>query len=345
MDFLFYLCGQLVKRASRSLFILYLSILYLFIFIISIQEVIMTYQQFLTEIQTQLNPLLHSDVTIQLQKIRKNNGITLDGLTILQKGCNISPTIYLNDYYKEYQAGTSLSHILLHIKEIYQTYRPNHSIDVTFFTDFENVRHRILFKLIHYQKNEELLKEIPHFRYLDFAVVFYCLLSTSAQGNATILIRSTHLSYWNISADDLYSCALENTPAQLPADFEPLMPLLHKLMPLPFPADIMEEESETPLYVLTNKAKLYGASCILYPNLLDSIADKLACDLYLIPSSIHEFLILPALPETCIQDLNAMIHEVNSTQVEEEEILSDHAYFYSRTDKLLTSVSEESSTI
>lgn len=58
---------------------------------------------------------------------------------------------------------------------------------------------------------------------------------------------------------------------------------------MPFPADSMEEESETPLYVLTNKARLYGASCILYPNLLDSIADKLTCDFYLIPSSIHEF--------------------------------------------------------
>lgn len=305
----------------------------------------MTYQQFLTEIQLQIRSLFDADVTIQLHKIQKNNGVTLDGLTILQKDCNISPTIYLNDYYKEYQAGKSIQNIILHIKEIYRAYRPSSSVDVAFFTNFENVRHRILFKLIHYQKNEELLKEIPHFRYLDFAVVFYCLLSTSSQGNATILIRSTHLSYWNISAADLYSYALENTPTQLPADFEPLMPLLNKLMPLSFPADIMEEEAETPLYVLTNKAKLYGASCILYPNLLDSIADKLSCDLYLIPSSIHEFLILPALPGTCIQDLNAMIHEVNSTQVEEEEILSDHAYFYSRSEKLLTSMSEEGTTI
>lgn len=65
----------------------------------------MTYQQFLTEIQLQIHSLFDTDVTIQLHKIQKNNGVTLDGLTILQKGCNISPTIYLNDYYKEYQAG------------------------------------------------------------------------------------------------------------------------------------------------------------------------------------------------------------------------------------------------
>ena len=65
----------------------------------------MTYQQFLTEIQLQIHSLFDTDVTIQLHKIQKNNGVTLDGLTILRKGCNISPTIYLNDYYKEYQAG------------------------------------------------------------------------------------------------------------------------------------------------------------------------------------------------------------------------------------------------
>ena len=93
---------------------------YLFIFTISNQEVFMTYQQFLTEIQLQIHSLFDTDVTIQLHKIQKNNGVTLDGLTILQKGCNISPTIYLNDYYKEYQAGKSIHNIILHIREIYR---------------------------------------------------------------------------------------------------------------------------------------------------------------------------------------------------------------------------------
>ena len=82
-----------------------------------------------------------------------------------------------------------------------------------------------------------------------------------------------------------------------------------------------------------------------YPGVIRNFAETIRKNLYVIPSSIHEFLILPILPGTCIQDLNAMIHEVNSTQVEEEEILSDHAYFYSRSDKLLTSMSEERTTI
>ena len=98
---------------------------------------------------------------------------------------------------------------------------------------------------------------------------------------------------------------------------------------MPFPADSMEEESETPLYVLTNKARLYGASCILYPNLLDSIADKLTCDFYLIPSSIHEVILVP---ESGTEDtnLNDMVAEVNHTQVDPKEVLADHVYYYDR---------------
>ena len=102
---------------------------------------------------------------------------------------------------------------------------------------------------------------------------------------------------------------------------------------MPFPSDIMEEESETPLYVLTNKARLYGASCILYPNLLDSIADKLTCDFYLIPSSIHEFLIIPVDNPEQISLFSQMVTEVNETQLSDDEVLSNHAYYYSREQK------------
>ena len=100
----------------------------------------MTYQQFLTEIQLQIHSLFDTDVTIQLHKIQKNNGVTLDGLTILQKGCNISPTIYLNDYYKEYQAGKSIHNIILHIREIYRAYRPSSSVDVASSLNWFTIR-------------------------------------------------------------------------------------------------------------------------------------------------------------------------------------------------------------
>ena len=43
---------------------------------------------------------------------------------------------------------------------------------------------------------------------------------------------------------------------------------------------------------LTNTEKLYGASAILYPNILSYFAKRLKADLYLLPSSIHEVLLL-----------------------------------------------------
>ena len=84
------------------------------------------------------------------------------------------------------------------------------------------------------------------------------------------------------------------------------------------------------MLILTNQYKIYGATTMLYPGILKKISDKLDSDLVLIPSSIHEFLVLPRTIHDDIPTLNSFINEVNSTEVTDEEILSDHVYIYSR---------------
>ena len=82
------------------------------------------------------------------------------------------------------------------------------------------------------------------------------------------------------------------------------------------------------IFVITNQYGVNGASVILYPDLLDCIAQKLQSDLYLLPSSIHEFLILPEDEDCCEDYLTNMVLEVNRTEVATEDILSDHIYYY-----------------
>ena len=95
--------------------------------------------------------------------------------------------------------------------------------------------------------------------------------------------------------------------------------------------DIKKEDAAIcPMYVLTNQNKLNGASCILYEHLLEHFADRLCCDLYILPSSIHEVILIPATSDTSYQELSQMVQEVNDTQVSPEEILSDHVYYFSR---------------
>jgi hypothetical protein len=258
----------------------------------------------------------------------------LDGLTIQENNCNISPTIYLNYYYDELLTGKPLSVICDHILQTYHSSKPDENIDVSFYTNYENISNKILFKLIHAKKNEELLKEIPHILYLDLAIVFYCLISTTPGGSATILIHNQHLNFWNIQTSDLYQQALCNTPSLLKVELKNMNTIMQELFIDGQLDDCMEADS-SPMYVLTNTQKLYGAGCILYTDVLNQFATRLDTDLYILPSSIHEVILLPADPDTSVEELNQMVCDVNETQVLSEEILSDHVYFYSLSQKEL----------
>lgn len=287
----------------------------------------MTYQDFQETILTHLRQKISPDTKVSIQSIRKNNGVILEGLTIMEADSNISPTIYLPSYYQAYQNGENLSSIIDRILTVYRDNRPNAPVDIRFYTDFENVRSRILFKLIHYEKNEALLCEVPHLKFLDLAIVFYCLVSVTPNGSATILIHNKHLNYWNVQVEDLYTFATENTPRLLPVSFCPLTDMIKELCDS---ADITEAENNCNMYVLTNEQKLYGAGVLLYPNILQQLAKRLECDLFILPSSVHEVLILPVTPDLSASSLDQMVQEVNRTQLDADEILSDHVYSYSR---------------
>jgi len=291
----------------------------------------MTYQEFKQHIVTGLQQDFPPAARISIQDIIKNNDIHLDGLTVFSEGCNISPTIYLNYYYSQYEKGRPLPEIYRDIRDAYQENSPNINIDISFFTVYSKVKSRIIFKLINYQRNRELLKNVPHFRILDLAVVFHCLVKTDDAGTATILIQNRHLSLWDITRDDLYALAIANTPKLLPYDLRNMSDVLKELLceEKSFPAEFSTNDA-FPMYLLSNRSKLHGSACMLYPNLLSDFSNRLKSDLYLLPSSIHEILIIPAAPNTACGELSDMVREVNATQLSREEILSDHVYYFSR---------------
>lgn len=291
----------------------------------------MTYQEFKHQICQTLQCELGSHVKVTIQDIIKNNNTHLDGLTILSAHCNLAPTIYLNPYFRQYENGKSLPSICQDIQKVYQENKLSGNIDLTFFTDYNKVKSRIIFKLVNFERNKELLKEVPHFRFLDLAIVFNCLVESRSSGSATILIHNHHLNYWNITRDDLYALALKNTPVLLRYDLRDMTDVLKELLSeLDFRKFSDSADIICPMYVLSNQHKLNGSVCILYQNLLKSFAERLGSDLYILPSSIHEVLIIPACANDSGTDLSDMVREVNATQLSREEVLSDHVYYFSR---------------
>lgn len=292
----------------------------------------MQYNTFQTVIMERLEHDIPDPKRISIQQVSKNNGIVLDGLTIMENDCNISPTLYLNYYYDSYNHGISFNDVYQSLLSDYHRHKPSQKIDPSFFTDFDNIRDKIAMKLIHYERNKELLEKVPHIRFLDLAIVFYYLISMDfTTGNATILIHHSHLKNWNITTTELFQIAKDNTQKILPEKLYDMNDVIYELSGrLTHPDPTVSRPSPYPMFVLTNETNLFGATCLLYKDLLKHFSEESQTDFYILPSSIHEVILVPTLENDCYGELSDMVREVNDSQLMDDEILSTHAYYYSR---------------
>ena len=286
----------------------------------------MNYQEFLSEIQNNLRAQIAPEVQLIIQSMPRNNGVSYDGLILLSPGCNISPTIYLTPYYHRYLDGVNMEDICTDILMTYRNHLPQENFDTTRFTSFEKVRSRLVMRLVNYERNRNQLSDVPHVRFCDLAIIFYCLLHADTDNQANILVHNSHLNLWGIDKDTLYMLARENTPALLPPEITPMHTILERLH-CPDP-DLFSES--IPMYVISNCYRTNGAGVILYDQFLQQISDRFESNLILLPSSIHEMIILPVEYNSELREFTYMVREVNDTQLTDDEVLSDHAYYYDR---------------
>lgn len=299
----------------------------------------MEYREFLENVRKEVESRYDSNVSVTLNHVMKNNGTELDGITIMEKDKNIAPTIYINSFYDRYREGVSLKAVVSEIIRIYNQNKNSININADYFENYENVRKTIVYKLVNYQKNKKLLEDVPYKRVLDLAVVFYCLIEQRKGVSATALIHNEHLRIWNVTEDEIYNDALKNTPVLLAGSIVPMSKILSEIAgtaPVDNDEKACEYTGEDILYVLTNSSRVNGAACILYDNLLKKFANDVHSDLYILPSSVHEVIIVPKKNAFDKSELADMVREVNEQGVSQDEILSDNVYEYNRKNGLIT---------
>lgn len=279
---------------------------------------------------------------VHLNNVRKNNGIELIALTVLQEENNVSPAIYLKEYYENYISGReTLDGIVSRILDTYNENRINQNVELKYILSYEDMKPRIVYKLVNTEKNRELLEDVPHMDFLDLSVVFQCIVSKEEFEISAFLIHDVHQKMWNVSVDDLYQAAMENTPKILKCEIKSMAETICDIVQSE-DSDITDEElgkimrqfaGSIPMFVMSNQCRVEGASCMLYRNILASFARSISNSFYIIPASIHELLLIPA--QQCIEDesIKNMIREINDTQVSDEEILSYSLYFYDKEER------------
>ena len=275
------------------------------------------------------------EVGVSVTEVTKNNGLILHGLVIRREGTKVSPTIYLEQFYDRYENGTTFADIITDLEKVINECT-GEGINVDYFSDFDEVKDRIVCKIINYDMNSGLLNSVPFVRWNDLAIVFCHICDESIAGYATILIRNSHLEMWHVTGEDIYEYARKNTPRLMHDELSTIDELLKDMIGGPLPGGLrngIDNDPDNPvaaMYVLTNSKRIFGATSMLYSGYLKELSDRFGSGLYILPSSIHEVILLP---ENDVYDpdfMREMICEVNESEVSLEERLSDNLYYYDR---------------
>ena len=290
----------------------------------------MNFLHFLEETKSSIEDRMEEGTQVSITSIQKNNGIKKDGICILESGHNISPTIYLNDYYEKYLDGMEIEDVVREVLEVYKRSKVESGVDLDFFLDYEKAKKKLVYKLVNYEKNSNWLVGVPHLEYLDLAITFYCIVNNERFGSAVIQISNAHLNMWDVTLDNIYEAARQNTPLLLPYELLSMEQVLGSML-----GEGCEEmpdlsEQEVSMYVLSNTSRVNGAATILYPDILKDFAKACGRDLYILPSSVHEVILVPDTGIGNPETFQEMIQDVNATQLSPEEVLSDHVYIFKR---------------
>ncbi|MCR5683997.1 MAG: DUF5688 family protein [Lachnospiraceae bacterium] len=288
---------------------------------------------------------LNGDYEITHNMVLKNNSVELTALTIRERGAVSAPNIFLDSYYHEYQKGRDISDISGDVLNVFLENKDR--LDVSTFDDFsfEKLKERIFFKLVNFSLNLELLKSLPYIQKGDLALIFACLIEHKGDGISSVRIDNSLMEKWNTNAEELYELARVNSTRLFPPkvftlNTSNLTALLENRMSDPGIENILESKQDgilcgyeladdiSMLYVLTNTDGIDGAACIAYEGLLERIYRKLGTEFFILPSSVHEVIILPDNGKIEASGLSRMVNEINHTTLSAMDVLSDRVYHY-----------------
>jgi len=258
--------------------------------------------------------------------VKRNNGMEYKGILVPGTRRDISPVIPLEGFYEELCTGKGFGDVMEEIMETYGKLKDGIPIQLPEIRRWELAKNRVAPKLVSWQENREMLKDMPHERFLNLAVVYIYIAGTWEGGFASAAVTKDMLKAWGTCREELRAYASVNFKNYFTADVRSLEELLEEFH---YPAGKAAGGLPCPLYIMTNQEKVNGAAFMLFPEELEKAAEKLGSDFYILPSSIHEILLMPCgfgTPE----ELKQIVCAVNRSEVPEELRLSDSVYCYSR---------------
>lgn len=281
----------------------------------------MEYKEFKEEIRKRVQEKLGVGTEISFRDLERNNGVTEEGLEVWEKGSTAAPVLHLDKLYEGCCESRSMEET---VNSALKTLEEKPKVDIGAVPKtWEAAKGRIRMGLVHYGWNREALKGIPHRKFLNLAVTYRVELPESEGFQAEIRINRSRMEMWGATEDELYRTAMENLENEryhIQSMTELLSGMIGTALELP--------EDAPKQYVLTNESCRYGAAGMMRQDLMERFVEQAGGNFYILPSSVHDLILLPDNGSVNAECLKEMVQEVNKSVVAREEWLSEDVYYY-----------------
>ena len=304
-------------------------------------------REFIEEMKSEVMSRLPDDVTgdilVDDVEVVKMNDQKLHGLTFKMPGVDAAPTLYVDEMYEAYKDGADLGYLATEMADMYSASR-NAVAPPEVDLSYDNVKDKLTVRLLEKKRNHEFLSTMPYVSVgHGLAVIADINMGEDRGGDWRIAINNGVLESLGVDKERLFSDAMSNAKIYDPASLVDMSSALFS----PEKVNLLErEEPIAPediggMYVLTNSTGSLGAAALFYPDVKANAAEILGGDYYILPSSVHEVILVPASAGINEKELCDMVKQANRTVVDERDILSDDVYHYSRDERRLDKVSAE----
>lgn len=285
----------------------------------------MEYTEFKESLKNLVQEKSDSDMKVEIVQIIKNNQTKSENLTYIDPNYNLFPSIQLKELYQEYQVygmGWCVEEafsVLKNVKRIHED---------QLMGSWESAKGRIVVELVKEAWNRELLEKLPYRAFLDLAVIYRLKMWECKSGDAVQTVTNKMMEHWKITEEELYEAALANLQKEefeIIGGYQAVQDMIEELI------DVKEEsEFHEWMYIFTNRSRIKGAAAMLRTDLLDRFAKAQESDLIILPSSVHEVILLPTMDDEDAAELRRIVQDINEKEVQEEERLSDEVYYFRR---------------
>lgn len=294
------------------------------------EESLMEIKEFAQQVADAVQERLDGECRAEIKEIRKNNNAVLTGLMIRNPSTNVSPCIYLEEFFQGFEKGTeTVEGMADRIAGAYREAGLPDRMDISFFTDYEKARKKVRGKLVNTEMNRKLLEAVPHREFLDLSMVYMLLLGEEECGmECSIDVKNEYLELWSVTEEDLFRDADANARRDGGTVLKSIIDVI-KEVPCGEETAVHALDESFPMYVLTNRRRTYGAVAMLDSKTMKEAGKILGGSYHILPSSVHELILLaPSGKADEVKELEGMVKIINDTQVLEEERLGYHIYHY-----------------